>query len=229
MKFAQMILAWINYYIWGCKMVTVFPIWWFSHIYQNTLVKKSFPFPPSLYLLLLFFFFYHEHTSKEEPPFPSSLSFLSWLWSHELFSNSLHYIHYHHSFKAQLSQIWPGESPSGWFWCVFVMSSSVLKFFLTFWHKMFQAQELIPSLKARENKNKNKQMGPNKTFKFLYSKGNHLKKKKKNLQNERKYLPTTQVIRSSFPKYTNSSYNSTTTKKTPTSQLKKKKMGRRPK
>ena len=44
---------------------------------------------------------------------------------------------------------------------------------------MFQAQKLIPSPKARENKNKNKQMGPNQTFKLLYIKGSHLKKKKK--------------------------------------------------
>ena len=44
---------------------------------------------------------------------------------------------------------------------------------------MFQAQELIPSPKARENKNKNKQMGPNQTFKLLYIKGSHLKKKKR--------------------------------------------------
>lgn len=39
------------------------------HIHQNTLVKKNFPFPPSLYL----FFFSHECITKEEPPFPSSL------------------------------------------------------------------------------------------------------------------------------------------------------------
>ena len=93
---------------------------------------------------------------------------------------------------------------------------------------MFQAQELIPSPKARENKNKNKQMGPNQTFKLLYIKGSHLKKKKKRkkrkVQNGRKYLPT-EVIRSSFPKYTNSSYNSTITKK-PNIPIKK--MGRRP-
>lgn len=36
------------------------------HIYQNTLVKKNFPFPPSLYL---FFFFNHECITKEEPHF----------------------------------------------------------------------------------------------------------------------------------------------------------------
>ena len=143
------------------------------HIYQNTLVKKNFPFPPSLYLF--FFFFNHECITKEEPPF----FFLSRLWSHELFFNSLHYIHYHHSFKAQLFQMWSGESPSIWLWCVFGVSSSVLKSFLIFWLKLFQTQELIPSPKAREIKNKNKQMGPNQTFKLLYSKGNHLKKKEK--------------------------------------------------
>ena len=42
---------------------------------------------------------------------------------------------------------------------------------------MFQAQKLIPSPKARENKNKNKQMGPNQIYKLLHSKGSNKRKR----------------------------------------------------
>ena len=43
---------------------------------------------------------------------------------------------------------------------------------------------------GNRNKNKNKQMGPNQSYKLLYSKGNHKKNKTKkdNEWNRRKYL-----------------------------------------
>ena len=41
--------------------------------------------------------------------------------------------------------------------------------------------------KGNRNNSKNKQMGPNQTYKLLYRKGSH-KQRKDNLQNKRNYL-----------------------------------------
>ena len=43
---------------------------------------------------------------------------------------------------------------------------------------------------GKRNKSKNKQMGPNQTYKLLHRKGNHEQNKKNNLQNGIQYLQT---------------------------------------
>ena len=53
---------------------------------------------------------------------------------------------------------------------------------------MHASQDQLLVSQGDRNKNENKQMGPNETYKLLHSKENHKKKKKDNLKNGRKYL-----------------------------------------
>ena len=77
------------------------------------------------------------------------------------------------------------------------------------WHKSYQC--ILRSVsQGNRNKSKNKQMGLNQTYKLLHSKKKTIKEK--NLHNGRKYLQIMRPTRASFPKYENSSYNSTTIK-----------------
>ena len=78
-----------------------------------------------------------------------------------------------------------------------------------FWHKLYQC--FLRSQGSR-NRNKNKQMGPNQTYKHCQSKENH-KQNEKTYRMRRTYLQTMQPTRAQFPKYTNNSYNSITQKK----------------
>ena len=68
-------------------------------------------------------------------------------------------------------------------------------------------------LQGNRNKNKNKQMGPNQTYKLLHSKGNHKKQTNKQMKRQlmewEKHLQKMQPTRAQSPKYTNNSHNST--------------------
>ena len=61
------------------------------------------------------------------------------------------------------------------------------------WHKLYKC--FIRSVpQGNRTKNKNKQMGPNQTYKLMHSKGNH-RKRKDNLQNEREHVQIMQPTR----------------------------------
>ena len=64
----------------------------------------------------------------------------------------------------------------------------------------------LVSLPGKRNKNKNKQMGPNQTYKLLYRKRNH-KPDKKTILNWEKIFMNDATNKGLIPKYTNSSYN----------------------
>ena len=81
----------------------------------------------------------------------------------------------------------------------------------------------MPISQDNRNKNQNKQMGPNQTYKPLHSKGNH-KPNEKTAHRIRENICKWCVQRGlKFPKYTNSSSTLTTKKQSNW------KMGRRPK
>ena len=65
-----------------------------------------------------------------------------------------------------------------------------------------------------DSKNKNKQMGPNQTEKFLHSKGNPKQHEKDNPQNGRKSLQVNRLTRESSPKFINTPYSSIPNKQT---------------
>ena len=61
---------------------------------------------------------------------------------------------------------------------------------------MRASQDQLLVSQGDRNKNENKQMGPNETYKLLHSKENHKKKKKNNnVKNGRKHLQMMQQAR----------------------------------